>query len=134
MAHAQGLEGVKQCVAAGIHSIEHGIYLDEAVVLQMIEQGTYLVPTLLAPVSVLEFAEELGMSMVKYGMSEIDAIRASTITAAECLCLDNVGQIKSGYLADVILVKEDPLKDISVLKDTDNIKIVIKDGDIVKSI
>lgn len=182
MAHAQGLEGVKQCVAAGIHSIEHGIYLDEAVVLQMIEQGTYLVPTLLAPVSVLEFAEELGMSqvaidkskevlqdhinsfklahekgvkiamgtdagvfkhgtnlrelqlMVEYGMSEIDAIRASTITAADCLCLDNIGQIKSGYLADVILVNQDPLQDISVLKSSDNIKIVIKDGDIVKRI
>src|SRR5699024_7062957 len=62
MAHAQGLEGIRQCVEAGIHSIEHGIFLDDEVCGKMKDQGTYLVPTLLAPVSVLEFSEELGMS------------------------------------------------------------------------
>src|SRR5699024_10337300 len=36
--------------------------LDDEVCGKMKDQGTYLVPTLLAPVSVLEFAEELGMS------------------------------------------------------------------------
>lgn len=29
MAHAQGAEGIKNAVRAGIHSIEHGIYLDD---------------------------------------------------------------------------------------------------------
>src|SRR5699024_1502033 len=53
MAHAQGLEGIRQCVEAGIHSIEHGIFLDDEVCGKMKDQGTYLVPTLLAPVSVL---------------------------------------------------------------------------------
>src|SRR5699024_1437458 len=62
MAHAQGLEGIRQCVEAGIHSIEHGIFLDDEVCGKMKDQGTYLVPTLLAPVSVLEFSEELGMA------------------------------------------------------------------------
>ena len=62
MAHAQGLQGVKNCIAAGIHSIEHGIYLDDEAIEKMKAQGTFLVPTLLAPVSVIEFADELGMS------------------------------------------------------------------------
>lgn len=62
MAHAQGLQGVKQCIEAGIHSIEHGIYLDDEAVQLMKEKEMYLVPTLLAPLSVIEFAEELGMS------------------------------------------------------------------------
>ncbi|WP_017549487.1 metal-dependent hydrolase family protein [Salinicoccus carnicancri] len=62
MAHAQGLEGIRQCVEAGIHSIEHGIFLDDEVCGRMKDQGTYLVPTLLAPVSVLEFSDELGMA------------------------------------------------------------------------
>lgn len=58
MAHAQGAEGIKNAVRAGIHSIEHGIYLDDEAIELMLEHGTYLVPTLLAPVAVLEQAEE----------------------------------------------------------------------------
>lgn len=58
MAHAQGAEGIKNAVQAGIHSIEHGIFLDDEAIELMLENGTYLVPTLLAPVSVLEAAEK----------------------------------------------------------------------------
>ncbi|HEX6923588.1 MAG TPA: amidohydrolase family protein [Bacillales bacterium] len=57
MAHAQGAEGIKNAVRAGIHSIEHGIYLDDEAIELMLQNGTYLVPTLLAPVGVLEAAE-----------------------------------------------------------------------------
>lgn len=60
MAHAQGAEGIKNAVRAGIHSIEHGIYLDDEAMELMIQNGTYLVPTLLAPVSVLEAAKSSG--------------------------------------------------------------------------
>jgi imidazolonepropionase-like amidohydrolase len=60
MAHAQGAEGVKNAVRAGIHSIEHGIYLDEEAIELMLEHDTFLVPTLLAPLAVLEMAEEKG--------------------------------------------------------------------------
>ena len=42
---------------AGIHSIEHGIYLDDEAIDLMLAHGTFLVPTLLAPLSVLEQAE-----------------------------------------------------------------------------
>ncbi|GEN45549.1 metal-dependent hydrolase family protein [Alkalibacillus haloalkaliphilus] len=61
MAHAQGAEGIKNAVKAGIHSIEHGIFIDDEAADLMVENGTYLVPTLLAPVSVLETADEKGM-------------------------------------------------------------------------
>ncbi|WP_373896286.1 amidohydrolase family protein [Virgibacillus sp. CBA3643] len=57
MAHAQGAEGIKNAVRAGVHSIEHGIFLDDETIELMLEHGTYLVPTLLAPLSVLEAAE-----------------------------------------------------------------------------
>lgn len=60
MAHAQGAEGIKNAVRAGIHSIEHGIYLDDEGIELMLERGTFLVPTLLAPLAVLEAAEETG--------------------------------------------------------------------------
>lgn len=54
MAHAQGCEGVKNAIRAGIHSIEHGVYLDAEAIDLMLEHGTYLVPTLWAPAYVLE--------------------------------------------------------------------------------
>jgi imidazolonepropionase-like amidohydrolase len=49
MAHAQGKEGIKNAVLAGIHSIEHGIFVDEECMELMLARGTFLVPTLLAP-------------------------------------------------------------------------------------
>ena len=42
---------------AGIHSIEHGVYLDDAVIELMLERGTFVVPTLVTPVGILEAAE-----------------------------------------------------------------------------
>jgi imidazolonepropionase-like amidohydrolase len=57
MAHAQGSEGIKNAVRAGIRSIEHGIYLDDDAIALMLEHGTWLVPTLVAPVNVIRAAE-----------------------------------------------------------------------------
>ncbi len=57
MAHAQGAEGIKNAVRAGIRSIEHGIYLDDEGVDLMLERGTWLVPTLVAPLGVLDAAD-----------------------------------------------------------------------------
>src|SRR3954447_17868248 len=54
MAHAQGAEGIKAAVRAGIRSIEHGIFLDEEAIDLMLERGTWLVPTLSAPRAVLD--------------------------------------------------------------------------------
>jgi imidazolonepropionase-like amidohydrolase len=57
MAHAQGSEGIKNAVRAGIRSIEHGIYLDDEAIELMLAAGTWLVPTLVAPVNVIRAAE-----------------------------------------------------------------------------
>jgi len=56
MAHAQGAEGIKAAVRAGIRSIEHGIFLDDEAIELMLERGTWLVPTLAAPRAVLAAA------------------------------------------------------------------------------
>ncbi len=84
MSHAQGLEGIKNAVEAGIHSIEHGIYLDDEVIDLMLERGTFLVPTLLAPLAVVEIGEATG-TMPDYGLRKareaIDAHRESIARA-----------------------------------------------------
>lgn len=57
MAHAQATDGIKAAIRTGIRSIEHGIYLDDEAIQMMLDRGTYLVPTLLAPTLVLEGME-----------------------------------------------------------------------------
>ena len=57
MAHAQGAEGIKNAIRAGIRSIEHGIFLDEEGIDLMLERGVWLVPTLVAPLGVLDAAD-----------------------------------------------------------------------------
>ena len=47
-AHAHGTEGMKRAIRAGVHSIEHGTYLDEEAMEMMKERGTYYVPTIMA--------------------------------------------------------------------------------------
>lgn len=57
MAHAQAADGIKNAVRAGIRSIEHGIFLDDEGIDLMLEHGTWLVPTLVAPLGVIAAAE-----------------------------------------------------------------------------
>ncbi|TRZ41161.1 metal-dependent hydrolase family protein [Robertkochia solimangrovi] len=69
--------------------------------------------------------------MVEAGMPEIKAIQAATLTNAMILKMENeLGQINIGFLADIIAVQGDPLKDISILRKVD---FVMKDGVPVKS-
>lgn len=181
MAHAQGAEGIKNAIRAGVHSIEHGIYLDDEAIDLMLKHGTFLVPTLLAPLAVLEAGERGGMPeygirksrevieihsesisrahkagvkismgtdagvmphgtnlrelglMVNIGMTPMETILATTKKAAECLGWEaEVGTIQAGKLADLIIVKANPLQDIRSLENVDNIAFVMKDGRIVK--
>ncbi len=57
-AHAHGLEGIQNAVRAGITSIDHGSVLDDEVMREMTERGTWLVPTMMAYEAVVEMAEE----------------------------------------------------------------------------
>ena len=57
MAHAQGADGIKNAVRAGIRSIEHGIFLDDEGIELMLDRGTWLVPTLVAPQGVIDAAD-----------------------------------------------------------------------------
>ncbi len=47
-AHAHGARGIEAAARAGVHTIEHGTYIDEAAARAMNEAGTTLIPTLMA--------------------------------------------------------------------------------------
>ena len=178
MAHAQGAPGIKSAVRAGIRSIEHGIFLDEEAIGMMLEHGTWLVPTLVAPQGVLDAAaagaaippaslrkaielidihkeavadaikagvkiamgtdsgvaphgrnlRELAL-MVECGMTPLQAMLATTISAAELLRVEHdLGSIDAGKQADLVIVDGDPF-DYSDLGD--RIAAVYQDGRLV---
>jgi imidazolonepropionase-like amidohydrolase len=58
MAHAEGTEGIKAAVRAGVDSIEHGTMLDEEGATLMQQKGTWLVPTLYT----FQYGVEVGLS------------------------------------------------------------------------
>lgn len=60
-AHAHGLEGIRNAVLAGVHSIEHGSYLDAETMKLMVERGTYLVPDVYADEYSLVSGDEIGL-------------------------------------------------------------------------
>jgi imidazolonepropionase-like amidohydrolase len=53
-AHAQGSDGIANCLEGGITTIEHGIFLTEALCRRMARDGVALVPTLIAPHAIVE--------------------------------------------------------------------------------
>ncbi len=55
--HAQGAEGILNAVLGGVDSIEHGIFMDERCLAEMIARGTFLVPTLSAVRNILAHAD-----------------------------------------------------------------------------
>lgn len=57
-AHAHGVAGVNAALRAGVDSIEHGTYLDDESIRLFRRTGAYLVPTLLAGATVVEWAND----------------------------------------------------------------------------
>jgi len=68
--------------------------------------------------------------MVEAGMPAMETIQSATVTNAMILKMENqLGQIKEGYLADIIAVDEDPIKVISTME---TVTFVMKNGMIYK--
>ena len=178
-AHAQGNEGIKNAIKAGINSIEHGFWIDDEAAQMMIDGNVYFVPTLNAVHQIVEYGLEAGIPeygvrkaraaqeahlesfaraykagvkiamgtdagtpfnrqgenaieldlMNRAGMSAMDAIVATTKTAAELLQWgDKTGTLEAGKWADLILVDGNPLDNVSILRQTEKIQFVMKGG------
>lgn len=185
-AHALlGPVGVKHAIAAGVDTLEHGLFIDEEDIIKMKEKGMFYVPTLAVMIKMWEVAEAKGMSflkiekgdttkyleahlasfrrawqngvkivmgsdtfrilkqgdntfelecMVKSGMSEMEALVSATQTASEALGIENlVGSIEEGKFADLLVVDPSPLNNILAIRNRNNIKMIMKNGKVIRS-
>jgi imidazolonepropionase-like amidohydrolase len=176
-------QGTKTAIAAGVDTLEHGIYLDEADIHTMKDRGIFYVPTLAvvqemwrvdeknqylqiekeraaehlaAHLESFARAHAIGVKiamgsdtfrvlkhggnacelewMVRAGMSPMEALVSATKISAEALGIEDlVGSIETDKFADLLIVDPNPLEEISVLRDRTNIKMVIKGGEVIRS-
>lgn len=74
-------------------------------------------------------AEELELMVEHGGLTPMQAIVATTATAAACARLDKVtGSVAAGLRADLVAIDGDPLADIKLLQDSTKLRLIMKDG------
>jgi imidazolonepropionase-like amidohydrolase len=180
MAHTYSPASIANALEAGVLSIEHGNFLDEAAAARMAISGAYLVPTITTYELIDTFGESYGVpafnlekirrarqgcfdslrialdAAVKIGsgsdllgpmqpfktmelslkarlLGPMGAIVSATRTNAELFGLgDSTGAIEAGKWADVIVVEGNPLENIDLLRNKDNVRLVMKEGTILK--
>jgi imidazolonepropionase-like amidohydrolase len=79
-------------------------------------------------------AMELKLFVEKIGMKNEEALISSTKIASEATGLEKlIGTIEEGKIADLIVINGNPLDDINVLLNKNNIQLVMKEGEIYKN-
>lgn len=79
-------------------------------------------------------ARDIGHFVDMLELSPMDAILAATRLGGEIMGKgDRLGQVRPGYLADLLLVDGDPLENVAILQQRDRLKAIMKDGVFWKS-
>ena len=180
-AHIVNKPALRMALDLGIDIVDHGDDLDDEFIAQMVEQGTYYVPSIFFPkhfaatlgaglgftesiaedlryaAEILPRANEAGVKIVlgddygavgfphgmygkelavyvdDMGIPPLDVLRWATQNAWGLLGkADDLGVIEPGKLADLVVVDGDPLADIHVLGEPENVKAVYLGGRCVK--
>jgi imidazolonepropionase-like amidohydrolase len=80
------------------------------------------------------YARDLTHFVDLLGFSPIEALVAATRLGGEIMGRPGeLGQVKAGYCADLLLIQGDPLDDIRVLEDRERILLIMKDGRLFKA-
>ncbi len=79
-------------------------------------------------------ARDIGHFVDMLEFSPMDAIMAATRLGGEIMGMgDRLGQVRPGYLADLLLVDGDPLGNVEILQQRDRLTAIMKDGTFWKS-
>jgi imidazolonepropionase-like amidohydrolase len=79
------------------------------------------------------YADELEFYVKEAGIPPLDVIRWATRNGAELMGRDHeLGSVREGFLADLLVVDGDPLRDIGVLQDQARLLAIVKGGTLIK--
>ncbi|WP_299141154.1 amidohydrolase family protein [uncultured Tateyamaria sp.] len=68
-----------------------------------------------------------------FGYAPTEALRCATMVGQSLMGRsDDLGQVKEGFLADLLLVRGDVTQDVSLLQHQDNLAMIMKDGKVFK--
>jgi imidazolonepropionase-like amidohydrolase len=182
--HIVSKRGILAGLDAKLDLIDHCDQMDDECIGRLVEQGTFVTPSLYFPYLVVEekrrtgkaaflddemerglehsykmipkanaagvkllvgddfgvgplphgdYAKELEAYVKGAGIPALDVIGWATRNGAELLGMeDELGTIEAGKLADLLVINGDPVKDITVLQNRDNLDVVMKDGKFVE--
>ncbi|MEO1019054.1 MAG: amidohydrolase family protein [Pseudomonadota bacterium] len=78
-------------------------------------------------------ARDIGHFVRIFGYSPMEALQAATKIGGELMDMgDELGQVRAGFLADLLLIDGDPLKDLDILVGGERMAMIMKDGTIHK--
>jgi imidazolonepropionase-like amidohydrolase len=79
-------------------------------------------------------ARDLELFVRHFGFSPTEALVAATRLGGELMGMGaELGQIKAGYLADLLVVRGDPTLNVAILQDKNSLLAIMKDGKFHKS-
>jgi len=81
-------------------------------------------------------ARDIGFFVDYYGYTPAEALRCATRNGGLQMTMasgEKLGEVREGYLADLLLVDGDPLADVSILLNPDRLVMIMKDGQIYKN-
>ena len=74
-------------------------------------------------------ARDLELFVEHFGYTPEEVLSAATLLGGELMGMgDELGQVKPGFLADLLLVDGDPVADVKVLQDRKRLRAIMKDG------
>lgn len=77
-------------------------------------------------------ARDLEHFVIHYGFTPAEALSAATMLGGQLMGLD-VGQVKPGWLADLLLVDGDPTRDVTIMQDARRITMIMQGGRLHKA-
>ena len=117
---------------AGAHALEHELESTIDVVAKMRRRGIRVLPggDYGFPINPHgAYARDLELFVKVFGFSPMDTLVAATKHGGELMGHPgDLGVIKAGALADLLVVDGDPLADIAILQDSGAIRLIMKDG------
>ncbi|GIM89135.1 amidohydrolase family protein [Paractinoplanes toevensis] len=78
-------------------------------------------------------ARDLQLFVEELGYTPLEALTAATQLGGQLLDLGDIGMLKPGWIADVLVVEGNPAEDVRILQDKENLRVIMQAGRLHKA-